>query len=80
MKKQDLETRMIVEVAGGELFMVAGNELVSDLGFVNLDEYNDDLLSKRDTNYNIVKVYEKVESLSIIRGFTLFQNVLWTRK
>jgi len=47
---------------------------------VNLDEYNDDLLSKRDTNYNIVKVYEKVESLSIIRGFTLFQNVLWTRK
>ena len=80
MKKQDLETRMIVEVAGGALFMVAENVLISDLGFVNLDEYNEDLLLKRDTNYNIVKVYEKVESLSIIRGFTLFQNVLWTRK
>ena len=80
MKKQDLETRMIVEVAGGELFMVAENVLISDLGFVNLDEYNEDLLLKRDTNYNIVKVYEKVEGLSIIRGVKLFQNVLWTRK
>jgi len=80
MKKQDLETRMIVEVAGGALFMVAENVLISDLGFVNLDEYNEDLLLKRDTNYNIVKVYEKVEGLSIIRGVKLFQNVLWTRK
>ncbi len=81
--KQDLKAGMLVELRNKDLYLVVPHDehkeliLVGNGYWSTLQMYNDDLTSKININYDIVKVY------SYIRYFdfnTTGRTLLWERK
>ena len=75
MTKNELKDGMVVEVRKGYKYLVCGNMLIRDKGFVPMTDYCDDLKTTRNQEFDIIKVYEIVHCLD-------FNNLelLWERK
>lgn len=88
MKKSDIKEYMIVEIGYEDgRYLVMGNSIVDDelMGF-SLDDFDEDLIHKKEKPYSISKVYEPVKlplplELNIEKIFKE-QNpkLLWKRK
>lgn len=88
MKKSDIKEYMIVEIGYEDgRYLVMGNSIVDDelMGF-SLDDFDEDLIHKKEKPYSISKVYEPVKlplPLELnIEKIVKNQNpkVIWERK
>lgn len=81
--KKDLKDGMVVEVIGGERYLVCGKYLISTDGYNCLSDYSDDLLvldkcrEHNDYLFDIIKVYDNVY---FINDIYTTQNVIWERE
>lgn len=85
----DLKTGMVVVVRNGESFLVYGNRLIGDLGFVNIHHYNDSMehnikLVDREISmqYDIQRVYRVNPKVTSIKNlFTRLDDelLIWDR-
>lgn len=57
MKKSDLKSGMVVETIEGYLYLVVGDILIRDVGYLNLSSYHDDLKHTVFRDFNIIKIY-----------------------
>lgn len=88
MRKSDIKDYMIVETGYGECrYLVMGNSIVDDeLKGFSLDDFDENLVHKKEKPYSISKVYEAVKitfpfELNVEDIFTK-QNpkLLWKRE
>ena len=89
--KSDLKNRMVVELGSGDRYILIDDRLLSKAGFLWLNThadkngalhqgYNDDLTMDSGANWDIVKVYEEVNSLNIDDDHPLYSlSLLWER-
>ena len=90
--KSDLKNRMVVETRAGEKYILVDDRFLSKTGFLWLNThtdknrgtihqgYNDDLTMDSGANWDIVKVYEEVNSLNINDDHPLYSlSLLWER-
>lgn len=89
--KSDLKDRMVVETRGGEKYILIGDRFLSKTGFLWLDTFydnnhvhhqgfNDDLTMSSGANWDIVKVYEKANSLNFDESHPFCSlSLLWKR-
>ena len=56
--KKDLKNGMVVETREGNRYMVVGDSLMRDVGYLPLSLYNDDLREDSDSKFDIMKVYD----------------------
>lgn len=89
--KSDLKNRMVVETRAGERYILVDDRFLSKTGFLWLNThadkngvfhqgYNDDLTMSSGANWDIVKVYEEVNSLNIDDDHPLYSlSLLWER-
>ena len=76
MTKDELKNGMVVEIRKGVKYLVSGDILVRDKGFVPLSEFNNDLTATQEQDeFDIVKVYDITHRLD----FTDL-TLLWERK
>lgn len=86
-KKKDLESGMVVMSNSGTYYLVVGNALVDTIGYLNLDDYDDNLRFEDGISgsrcFDIKEVYEKKSTSwgfgfakSLTRGLTL----IWKRE
>lgn len=76
MKKSDLKTGMVVETRNGEKYLVMlepdceGRELIRfNVGYMSLNDYNDELMLKKlNEKFDIVKVYSVESSICWLLG------------
>lgn len=61
MKKQDLESRRVVELNNGDRYLVVGDMLMVNWSYIDLDTYTDDLEHRFDRGENIFRVYDKIQ-------------------
>ena len=83
MKKADLKNKMVVELEMGKKYIVVDDVMVGKDGFINLDNYNDDLKVKDialqgKERYNIKKVFTIQCYLNHIESYNL--SLLWERQ
>lgn len=78
--KADLKNRMVVEYRDGQRRMVVDNVLMGVHGHANLAEYFDDLTNYWDSNLDIIKVFDKVNTFSKLSEKDLSKTILWERK
>ena len=68
--KKDLKDRMIVETRDGCRYIVVGDLLLSDDGFLRISEYDDILLDNHNGGigpiFDIMKVFEATDTLSVL--------------
>ena len=77
--KADLKDGMILETKSGEKFMYMNGKGIGTRSFILLGSYTNDLLLKRNAEYNIVKVFEQ----SVCGSFEQvleFGHLIWERK
>ena len=72
MKKQDLQSGMVVELRNKDRYLVLNNRLLNSNGetYINLADFSDD-------DYDIIAVYKPITTLNEI---SLTSNVLWKRE
>lgn len=88
MKKSDIMDYMIVEIGYEDgRYIVMGNSIVDDeLKGFSLDDFNEDLIHKKEKPYSISKVYEPVKltfpfELNVEDIFTKQKpELLWKRE
>lgn len=84
--KADLKSGMVVVTREEKdnLYIVIGDKIISSLGYVQLNDYNDDLTCK-EGNYkcdifNIIKVYKEISNLSDICNYNIDNlTLIWER-
>ena len=84
MKIKDLKDKMVVVCRNGERFMVVGDLLISDTGYMGIDDYDDNLINhhteESDTEWDITMVL-KAGPLGFGLGESLAaaKEVIWER-
>lgn len=74
---------MVVEIRDGTRYLVCGDKLIRDGGYMELCDYTEDLLCTDDdpdydvSDFDIMVVYKEVCTLYAVTNTT---NVLWERK
>lgn len=82
--KDMLEDSMVVETRDGNRLLVCGDKLMDMDGMIKLSHYDNDMLHTSffswglDRGFDIIKVYDKVNTLKQISTFCL--KLLWERK
>lgn len=79
MTKSDLKDGMIVEVRNGNKFIIIGDRIVNDNGWMPLDEYDEDNLTNANwesdnEEWDIVKVYENQHGIYTTNINKLMRN------
>lgn len=78
MKRQDLENGMVVETRNGNRYLVCEDKLIRDVGFIYIDEYDENLCydDMHKPDLDIVAVYQKVHTLNDIKQtkYALWEN------
>lgn len=69
MTKSKLKTGMVVECRNGYRYMVFGDKLIRVSGQVELENYTNNLNDTVDSDWDIVKVFEMINSCSFDRIF-----------
>lgn len=78
--KNDLVSGMVVETNSGEKFLVCGDRFISKEGYMNIWQYDNNLLlsDRNNSEYDIHKVYGVIQRLSMIDE--LYENgIIWNR-
>src|SRR5690606_11993145 len=57
MKKSDLKSGMVVKTQEENLYLVVGDKLIGEYGYLNLASYHDNLEHTLFRDFNIIKVY-----------------------
>ena len=78
MKKSNLKNQMIVECRNGKRRMVVDNILICDNGFIDLLNYNNDLKHMKFSEFDIIKIYDKIYRLDLLDNQKRL-NLLWAR-
>ena len=78
--KSDLQNGMVVETREKERYMVVGDKIINNYGFMNLSSYEENLtLTEGDDDFDIIKIYDKVTSFNKI-NYLEELRLLWERK
>jgi len=85
MTKSELQQGLVVEVRCGEFYIVCGNAIVGNDGWVDINSYLNDLtiIYNAESKYTIVAVYENITN--DIGGFSFktsnskYLKLLWRR-
>ena len=86
MTKADLKDGMVVKIRNGSAYLVWGSRLLRFRGHVDLNDYGNDLISNRDRDYDIMKVYDALSSKVLTLDFELeiiygrLGQPIWERK
>ena len=69
--KADLKPRMVLETRCGMQFLYCGDDIILKTneeknGFERLSNYNDNLVSKFDSDFDIVKIFHPVGCIKVI--------------
>ena len=86
--KSDLQNGMVVETREKERYMVVGDKIINDYGFMALSSYEENLtltvkLTEGDDDFDIIKIYDKVTSfnrMNYLEELRLLCRLLWERK
>ena len=81
MEKRDLELGMVVQTERGNDYVVLGDRLIGEVGFIDLSEYDKGLNLKTHpslTEYDIMKVYAEIKSLKELRDGDMV--LIWDRQ
>ena len=73
--KKDLKNGMVVETREGNRYMVVGDSLMRDVGYLPLSLYNDDLRENNNSQFDIMKVYDVQYHLNLNDN----EYALWER-
>lgn len=81
MKNSDLRSGMIVRTQELKLYLVVGDKLIGEDGYLNLASYHDDLKHTLFKDFNIIKVY----NYKLGRSFSRLLDddnleLIWERK
>lgn len=81
MKNSDLKSGMIVETQEEKLYLVVGDKLIGEDGYLNLASYHDDLKHTLFRDFDIIKVY----NYKLGRSFSRLLDddnleLIWERK
>lgn len=79
MNKRDLKDGMVVETREGNRYLVVGDILMNlnCKGFNLIEFYNDDLLCEDDSCFDIMIIYNKVNTLDEAKNE---KDVYWERE
>ena len=82
--KSDLQNGMVVETREKERYMVVGDKIINDYGFMALSSYEENLtltvkLTEGDDDFDIIKIYDKVTSFNRM-NYLEELTLLWERK
>lgn len=81
MKNSDLKSGMIVRTQELKLYLVVGDKLIGEDGYLNLASYHDDLKHTLFKDFNIIKVYNYKLGRSFSRLFDDDNlELIWERK
>lgn len=75
--KSDLKNRMVIENRRGEKRLVIDDLLIGDLFYGELDSYNNNLTSRVNPEFDIMKVYKEIFILYNVRYAS---ELIWERK
>ena len=83
MEKRDLELGMVVQTERGNDYVVLGDRLIGEVGFIDLSEYDRWLKLKTHpslTGFDIMKVFRKgeIKSLKELRDGDMV--LIWDRQ
>lgn len=83
--KEDLKSGMVVKTKNNNMYLVVGNKLITNDGYVLLDSYNKSLENSLLSEYDIIEVYSKVEcwGFGFSEGLNLaleYGELIWKRK
>lgn len=81
MKNSDLRSGMIVKTQEEKLYLVVGDKLIGEYGYLNLASYHDNLEHTLFRDFNIIKVY----NYKLGRSFSRLLDddnleLIWERK
>ena len=83
MEKRDLRIGMVVQTESGNDYVVLGDRLIGEVGFINLSEYDEGLKLKTHpslTGYDIMKVFSKGEIKSLKELLDGDKVLIWDRQ
>lgn len=78
--KEDLQSGMVVEIRRGNKYLVVGDLLINNIGFIRINNYNENLISIYSNEWDIMKIYDKSEKWG--NGFNdgiVHENTIWER-
>ena len=83
MEKRDLRIGMVVQTERGNDYVVLGDRLIGETGFIDIEEYDECLKLKTHpslTGYDIIKVFSKgeIKSLKELRDGDMV--LIWDRQ
>lgn len=78
--KKDLKDGMVVKTREGNYYLVCGDLFIRDIGYLEIDTYNNDLTSKLFNKADIVTVYAKIHSLVCLNDVEYNKTALWKRE
>ena len=73
--KKDLKNGMVVETREGNRYMVIGDRIMRDVGYIPLNLYTDDLREASNSQFDIMKVYDVQYHLNLNDN----EYALWER-
>lgn len=77
--KNDLKDGMVVKTREGNYYLVCGDLFIRDMGFLEINTYNNDLTNKLSIEEDIVAVYGKIYTLCALKNIE-YNTVLWKRE
>lgn len=77
MKKYNLENRMVVKLRNSKKYMVAGDILISNDGCIDMEYYDENLLSVQSRECDIIAIYNPIYSLNQLTSSMI--NPIWER-
>lgn len=78
--KKDLKDSMVVETRDGKYYLVCGDLFIRDIGFLDINTYNNDLTTKLYEK-DIIAIYDKIYSLNSLNDIEcLNKKLLWKRE